>query len=772
MFEAAFFLNGRFAQNLYIQVSILKDITRSKMKNRIYIKMLCLFLSTFMGVEEATYSQGVKTNWYPLINSVDEHHIPSVIGMKDWLDKPAGKHGFLQMRGSDFEFEDGTPVKFWGVNISSERIFSNAEIADQYVSYLTKYGVNAVRFHKFTWYASKGDSSTVIREDLYEKMDYFLAALKENGIYYGWSHIYGHKLGPADKNRVLAYEEIVNTKFPWSHLNGTSASIVNFAPDLQALNIELTVNMLNHVNPNTGLKYADDPALTFIELQNEDNIFWGAMEETLNQTPSYRKLLCRQFSDWLLKKYKSTEHLKERWGVDNLPSNESLEEGSVYPVPNHSKFDAIYFSAENSRQDLPQHYLDKAEFLYTKQMDFYNRFVAAIRTTGYKGTIVGSCWQAGSGLTHFYNLYADYKTGFIDRHNYFGGGVGGHRMQVGKYQSESMMTKPGSGLLSTGFQQVLDRPFALSEWMSLIPNEFTIEASPLIAVYGMGLQGWDASYSFGSDHPYFTSTVQSPGGGVYNTDIPSQIGLYPALARMIYRGDIKESQVIHTRNVSLRQLKSGDLGFSEQVIQQHDVKSFKSDLPIESLAYGRVVVDFTENPETTTPFDRNKIVGKEIVSETGELTWNVSKKGFFKVNTSATIGLVGFLEKDVTYEYDILDLKTDTPYAVIFLTSLDRGLGIEKSKSVLITTLARSRNTGMEYDDEKTELAAIGTSPILLEPVELTLNFKSARNATIHILDHEGVRTGEAIKMNQGYAKLSGKVHHTFYYELVWEREK
>ncbi|MEB2778514.1 hypothetical protein SYJ56_24610 [Algoriphagus sp. D3-2-R+10] len=734
-------------------------------------KLFVLILSIYLHQSFSLYAQENTTEWFPLVNSTNDPTGPSVIGMRDWLDKPAGKHGFVRMKDSGFEFEDGTPVKFWGVNISSERIFSDSETSDQYVSYLSKYGINSVRFHKFTWHAAKGDSSTVIRGDLYDKMDYFLAALKENGIYYGWSHIYGHKLGPADKSRVLAYEEIVNTKFPWSHLNGTTASIVNFAPDLQALNIELTVNMLNHVNPKTGLKYAEDPALTFIELQNEDNIYWGAMEETLKQTPSYHRLLCQQFSEWLSDKYGSTETLRLEWGNDNLPANESLEEGTVYPVPNHSQFDAIYFNAENNGKELPQHYLDKAEFLFTKQMEFYNRFVEAIRNTGYKGTIVGSCWQAGSGLTHFYNLYADYKTGFIDRHNYFGGGVGGHRMQTGEYKSESMLTKPGSGLLGTGFQQVLDRPFAFSEWMSLIPNEYTVEASPLIAVYGMGLQGWDASYAFGSDHPYFTETIQSPGGGVYNPDVPSQIGLYPALARMIYRGDITESPVVHTRNVSLEQLRSGNLDFSEQIIQDHDVKSFKSDLPLEALAYGRVVVDFTENAMETIPFDTGKIEGNEIVSETGELNWNTSGKGFFKVNTAATVGLVGFLEQDSTYNYDLLDIETENSFAVIFITSLDRRLGIKESKSVLITTLARSRNTGMIYDDGNKELVSLGRAPILLEPVELTLNFKARRNAKIYILNHEGIRTGESIEMNQGYAKLSGKLHHTFYYELVWEQE-
>ncbi|MCF7732873.1 MAG: hypothetical protein K9N23_14380 [Akkermansiaceae bacterium] len=37
---------------------------------------------------------------------------PSVIGMEDWLDKPAGKHDGTRLSNDRFQFTDGTPVKF------------------------------------------------------------------------------------------------------------------------------------------------------------------------------------------------------------------------------------------------------------------------------------------------------------------------------------------------------------------------------------------------------------------------------------------------------------------------------------------------------------------------------------------------------------------------------------------------------------------------------------------------------------------------------------
>ncbi len=102
-----------------------------------------------------------------------------------------------------------------------------------------------------------------------------------------------------------------------------------------------------------------------------------------------------------------------------------------------------------------QRLLDNAAFLHEVQNKFYARFVKAIRDAGYKGPLCGSPWQAPAMLPHYYNLRSDYLVGYIDRHNYFGGGL-----------LDSMLAKPGSGYFSSGLQQVVDRPFGLSEWIT------------------------------------------------------------------------------------------------------------------------------------------------------------------------------------------------------------------------------------------------------------------------------------------------------------------
>lgn len=710
------------------------------------------------------YAQNETAGWFAFNPKENKAH--SKINMQAWLEAPAGKHGFVQSVDDKLIFTDGTPVKFWGVNICSNKPFVGHEEAKKWTQFIAAYGINAVRFHKFTWDATDGVHSTELTKEKWNNLDYFSGQLKDKGIYYAWSHIYGHRVRPADSSRLLAYSEVAHTKFPWSHINGSTASLVNFAEDLQALNIELTVNMLNHKNPYTGVRYADDPALAFIELQNEDNIFWSAMEATLQQTPTYKALLCRKFSDWLKDKYVSQQALEVAWGKDVLPEKETLLDRNIYPQPNHGLFSTESEKAWKAKSAIPQHITDKALFLYEEQVKFYHRFVSTIRQTGYKGMIVGSCWQAGSGLAHLLNLHADYSAGVIDRHNYFGGGTG-HSLTTGKVNNAAMVNIPGSGLLSTGFQQVSNRPFFISEWMSLIPNEWTAESAPLVAAYGLGLQGWDASYAFAMDFDSFTPTVQS-GHGVYNVTSPTHLTLYPALAAMIYRNDIKEGNVVAERNVSLVELSKGQLPFFEMVEQESDVKNLHSAIPLSTLAWGRVVLSFDEKKAPGVKYVKklSNAFTNTVVANNEQLHWHHKDSGYFTIDTKGTQGVVGFAANK-TLQLSDVSIKTTNPFAVILTTSLDKTSGISNAKSILITTIARARNTNMQYNKEKTELEKVGEPPILLEPVRVEMILKKIKNARVYVLDHSGNRTGERVPVQNGRFLLDGRKYKTMYYEVV-----
>jgi hypothetical protein len=684
--------------------------------------------------------------------------VPGIVDMDRWLDAPAGRHGGVRMVKDGFVFEDATPVKCWGVNLSYTANAPDRNTADFTAARFAKYGINAIRMHKFSYPTGQmgiGDPNDSTRMDPkgLDRLDYFASKLKERGVYFGWSHTYGFHVVPGDRKRLLAYDEIAK------NLKGNTYAFIHFAEDVQDLMIEMVVNLLKHKNPYTGRTYADEPALCFIELQNEDDIFFYTSEKAFNSCPTYKKRFQERFAAWLKERYGSQEELKAAWQGARSPA-ETMTDANIVPQLNPWFFGADHLPGQKggARRRL----LDTAAFLHDVQDRFYSRFAKAIRDTGYGGPLNGSPWQSPSMLPHYYNLYSDYKVGYIDRHNYFGG--------KGAEMFTSMLTRPGSGYLSSGLQQVADRPFALSEWIHVYPNVYAAEGPAIVAAYGMGLQGWDASYEFQSqaNRRVFSDMAGGFPWGVWEADVPTSLGQFPALARMIYRGDVKEGDVISVRRVSAADLTEGRFSFSDKVEQKGDVKSFGGTVPPAALAAGRVVVEFTDKSQPSMLPDMSRYRhGAVISSVTGQLAWNTSGQGFFTVNTAGTKAVVGFTggqEQDL----GAVKIRLESRFGSLFLTALERDQDLTKSKTALITVLARQSNTGFSYFAPDNKVLRNGGKPILLEPVKATVTLTSRPIASVNVLDHDGRRTGRTVPVTKGRFTIDGAKDKAIYYEVAF----
>jgi hypothetical protein len=681
---------------------------------------------------------------------------PSVIGMENWLDKPAGKSGPIKMVGDKFQLGDGTPVKFWGTNLSYGASAPGKPEAEFTAARFAKYGVNAVRMHKFTGAGWEGigdpnDCTKMLPEGM-ERLDYFSKQLGDRGIYYGWSHTFGLVVKPGNRDRLLAADEILNRD------KGRVYALINWAEDCQDLMIQMVVDMLKHQNPHTGKTYAQDPALAYIELQNEDDIFFYTTDPAYKNYPTYAKSLRERFSDFLKAKYSSQAGLKEAWGKA-LKGDESLEARNIAIQSNP------WFMGEDNMPKIQggekQRMLDNARFFYEVQSKFYTRFVKAIRDTGYQGAICGSPWQAPGGLPHYYNLLADYNAGYIDRHNYYNGGLFG-----------AMVSKPGSGYFSSGLQQVVDRPFGQSEWINeQPPSYYSADGVAILAVYGMGLQGWDASYEFqsSSNTDGFHKNAGSPPYNIWNGDAINQIGQYPALARMIMRGDVKEGAVISARRVSEKGLAEGNLDFTDKIQQTGDVKNFGGTVPQEALAAGRVVVEFPkESAPSTFPDLTKELAAKVIKSNTGELVWDFNGKGFFTVDTAGTKAVVGFPEgKEQTLGK--VKIKIDSNYASVFLTSLEPKATLDTAKTALVSAMARITNADMKYFEVNGSIPDYGKGPVVVEPVKGTIAIQGRNITAVNVLDIDGRRTQKTVPVAGGAFTIDGARDQTVYYEVVFE---
>jgi hypothetical protein len=696
-------------------------------------------------------------DWFPLTHVADpaKAGAPSAIDMGGWLDKPAGKHGGVRMRDDRFVLEDGTPIKFWGTNFSYADVCApEKKFAEATAKRLAKYGINGVRLHKFTTPAGKNgvidpDDATKYLAPGLDRLDYMCAKLAESGVYFGFSHTYVFQIPEGNKDRLLAYDEIKAHK-------GNTYGMINYAEDVQDLLIERVVNLLKHPNPYTGKTYAEDPALAYVELQNEDDIFFytsaGAMDE--KTWPKYMANLKGRYADWLTQKYGTQDALAKAW-ADSLKAGETLESRDI-----HLQGNPWFFTNVNLKRISPGErlrMLDNAAFFHEVQNRFYGRMKKAIRDAGYQGPICGSPWQAPGMVPLYYNLLSDRRVGWIDRHNYFGGGLEG-----------TMLHAAGSGILSAGLQQVSDRPFGISEWIDVYPTMASAEGPVLMAAYGMGLQGWDASYEFQSwSHAVeFSTIVGEFPWGVWNADTPLQLGQSPTLSRMILRGDVAEGPVISTRRVSARNLAEGAFDFDDDVQQQGDIKQFAGSCPPAALAAGRCVVEFSaqDKPSEFPDLTRYR-QGSAIVSATRQLSWDEAA-GIVTIDTPGTKGVLGFA-KDKPQTLGDATITPATPFVSILLTAAGRGETLADATSAILSAVARASNTGCTYFALDHHILDNGKAPALMEPVVATIALKRTI-AAVNVLDHTGARTGRTVPVSDGSFTIDGARDQAFYYEVVF----
>ena len=331
-----------------------------------------------------------------------------------------------------------------------------------------------------------------------------------------------------------------------------------------------------------------------------------------------------------------------------------------------------------------------------------------------------------------------------------------------------MLRIPGSGSFSAGMQQVADRPFMLSEWIHVTPNEWSVEGPAILGAYAMGLQGWDASFIFQNrDEGKISNRFKDQ----WQVDKPTHLGIFPFVARQVRRGDVQESALIIPRYVHISSLAEGKLGFTDTVTQLHDVKTFDSDkVPGRALAVGRCVIEFIEPYRDTPQFDLSPYVKDGVYSSsTGQLQWHEGKAkldGFFTIDTAGTKAVVGFAQGRKCVLGDVA-ITPESRFGAIYLTAAEPDKDIVGSRRLLVAAIARVRQAESKIFAD-TYILDKGKEPFVMEPVKATIALKKPGEATVIPLDHNGVRTQRRIPLDGGILSIDTARDQTPYYEIVY----
>ncbi len=238
---------------------------------------------------------------------------PGVTDMSRLLDKPAGSHGFVQARDGHL-FAGKKRVRFFGVNNVFGGAFPAHEAAEKIAARMAKFGIGCVRFHHMDLHAApsgiwQADLRTLDPGQL-DRLDYFIAQLKAHGIY---------------SNLNLHVSRVYPGMPEWKEKPEFFKGVDLFYPPMLEMQRDYARQLLGHVNPYTGKAYADEPAVAFVEINNENGLiceWWGGKLDTMPE--SYRVELERPWNQWLQKRYASQADLEKAWNVSAAALGEEL----------------------------------------------------------------------------------------------------------------------------------------------------------------------------------------------------------------------------------------------------------------------------------------------------------------------------------------------------------------------------------------------------------------------------------------------------------------
>ncbi len=242
---------------------------------------------------------------------------PGELAADALLDKPAGRRGGVVARDGHFYSGDAR-VRFWGVNLAFGANFPTHDMADQLARRFSRYGINAVRFHHMDnqpfpngIFADAGLER--LSPEALDRLDYFVAALKARGVYADLNlHVsrnYSHYHRTPDGRDGPRVDKVVDL----------------FDPELIGAQRRYAADLLTHVNAYTHARYADEPGVGLVEINNENSLFmWGA-EQTIAGLPEpYAGELKRQWNGWLSKRYQTRDHLAAAWATPVEPAGPNL----------------------------------------------------------------------------------------------------------------------------------------------------------------------------------------------------------------------------------------------------------------------------------------------------------------------------------------------------------------------------------------------------------------------------------------------------------------
>ena len=676
-----------------------------------------------------------QKGWFALTNPQNENNSKSVFKKMSLNESRSGKHGACKVGKNGFEFEDGTKVKFWGMNVYEQIKMDNASL-DEFVADAALKGINLFRVNGSL---SSSDKPYLGKVDpfLLDRLFYFISACKKNGIYVALAN-YNPKdyfISQKDKSHpfgMLYYSKNFRKKYKkWARF-------------------------ILKENPYTQLAICDDPTVAWFEIKNGNDILNDSLETI---SPKEKEKLEKKYTKWLFKKYGESSQIIQSWSSPQKLHPVITEDGSVgnyiFRLFPYSKYD------KNIIQDKRFDYLNKRKIdqlkFISKNYDKVNKEL--IDYLKNKCQFKGSISVGNSSPVNPTVLNA------IDAHIKVQGDIIAYNRFVKPKMPEDM-TKPllpGSFLKS---KSVLRNPFlspvikpslknkanVVTETAWMYPNACRGEAVPFIAAYA-SLQGHDTYLWYMANSKNWSSRLNK-----FTTQTPSILGQFPGYALMFRRGDISEAKpVLHYQLnyndiLSLKGNKFDIDNLKDQSTLKKIPKYTTNQLNPFALLVGKVDCYFAKKKSDKTfvyqAKDFNKYVKTKkgiIKSLTNQLYLNY-KKGQLTINSPKAQAFIGFTKKKLNKQLKDVTISMDNPYGNVLVISIDNK-PIATSSHIFIQAFTKEKNNGFEKEKVRNKnfyrIVKLGEFPIVVKNISAKVqfdNFTSPNSWDIWSLDANGNR--------------------------------
>ena len=688
-------------------------------------------------------------------------------------EEQAGKDGFVRREGNGFVLGNGDPVRFWMVQGDSLKAMK-PQLVDYRARRLAKYGVNLVRLGNLGLFGQwkKGDTDA-FKKSL-DRLHCLVAALKKQGIYIYLGHLYW------DTSVSLTEAD----GFPGYGKGKKALAILFFDPTMQAFYKRWVSALMNANNPYTGLPMSKDPAVAFVEIQNESSLLFHSFKPG-RLVPQTRELIERKFGDWVKKKHGSIQKALTAWGTKGQPppryyqAEDHPEDGrlGLYGAGHLTNSDW----AVNQRN--PKRGSDQLQFMVESQKGFYEKMAKDWREElGLQNLVTCSNWKTADPRTLGVLERYCYTAGdAICRNVYFGVSYDPrpkrfYANDVGDTYIDRSALKPPARPSPLTVAHVQDHPYMITENNWTRPNRYRVEWPFLVAAYGpmMGIDGW---VFFALDAALWRSRMK-----VWDVNSPSVLGQFPAAALAFRKGYVKEAPAAVEETLSLDSLYrfkpaalfelSGKDALWEARIGDKEGAMDGAASQIDPLAFfvGKVNRRVTEgdNPSIKTNLAACIDRGAGTVrSLTGEQEWNFGT-GVVKLNTPYVQGACGFLKQAGAIDLGDVTIQSDNEYAAVMVISLD-GQPISKSQKLLIQAGTEDWPYGFETEEigEKERITAIGGYPLNVRKVQASVILKNAVVRRVQPLDLNGYETGEETSAEAGEKGFVVRLPEDSLYTLV-----